>query len=190
MWLDHVDRVITFQHQPGVSAFTFTGCNHSHQIYLEGIDLHNCFPLFIPAHNLQVDSWCKQGLKKAVTVSHIALHQSLRAQMSHKEWPANSNTKAIRILLNAYLKSSNPPVPPPQKGITTTIWSYSCPCMGPPPLLPTASILLGKALLQTNCSHILVHKSSYTFSFQKCAHLPTLGSRSNNCCLLSTFSLK
>lgn len=53
MWLDHVDRVITFQHQPGVSAFTFTGCNHSHQIYLEGIDLHNCFPLFLPAHNLQ-----------------------------------------------------------------------------------------------------------------------------------------
>ncbi len=115
MWLDHVDRVITFQHQPGVSAFTFTGCNHSHQIYLEGIDLHNCFPLFLPAHNLQVDSWCKQGLKKAVVVSHIALHQSLRALMSHKEWPANSNTKAIRILLNAYLKSSNPPVPPPQK---------------------------------------------------------------------------
>jgi hypothetical protein len=115
MWLDHVHRVITFQDQPGVSAFTFTGCNHSHRIYLEGIDLHNCFLCSFLLTICRVDSWCKQGLKKAVTVSHIALHQSLRALMSHKEWPANSITKAIRILLNAYLKSSNPPAPPPRK---------------------------------------------------------------------------
>jgi hypothetical protein len=115
MWLDHVDRVITFQHQPGVSAFTFTGCNRSHQIYLEGIDLHNCFPSFLPAHNLQ--GWFMMQARaeeSCYCFPHCSTSEPENPDVP-KEWPANSNTKTIRILLNAYLKSSNPPAPPPQK---------------------------------------------------------------------------